>query len=193
MTRMEFLQEMTNEWLLFVKDKPMYDQTFMADKAKCLISHLSRSNLGGRDKLTHAKCRKLIVHAELRLMEIEDENSEETARDNLMEEIDEQEVQEIGRNTDGELIDVREKSVGLTVRVNNTQEEEVDEDNNWVPEENRNNRSKLEWSLSKLLEKSDEEIFESGTDLEDTIGISLEKKVRDSKKEEQPMDAGSVA
>ena len=66
-TREEFLQQETDQWLIYVKDNPMYNKTFMADKAKCLIYHLRKSN-SIRQGLTVAHCHSFINNSEQRLL-----------------------------------------------------------------------------------------------------------------------------
>ena len=69
LTLMQFLQQMTYEWLDYVKLNPVYDSTYLADKVKCLERYLANNKLVGRQKLTPSKCKQLIINAELRLME----------------------------------------------------------------------------------------------------------------------------
>ena len=67
LTREEFLQQETDQWLIYVMNNPLYNTTFIADKAKCLIFHLQKSN-SRRQGLTVAHCRSFIKNSEQRLL-----------------------------------------------------------------------------------------------------------------------------
>ena len=62
-TKEDFLREQTEQWLQFVKEKPVYQTTSLAHKARCLALHLRKSN-SKSSKLTSAECRSLIKCAE---------------------------------------------------------------------------------------------------------------------------------
>jgi hypothetical protein len=170
------LQEMTNLWLQYVKHKPVYDRIYMSDKAKCLALHLSNSNKKGKEKITHANCRQLLAKAELRLMnqEMGDEQYEagEADEERLEEDCAMEGVEEhISNENRGEAADM-EVGVGME-----EMEDNVDDDEDWSVE-TRKDRTEREWMTEKLLQKSDEEIFESGDlewSLEDNSLVHSEK------------------
>ena len=65
MTRDEWLQNHTDRWVMYMKDKPVYKQSYLSVRARVLHSHLSLtlSNLY-RGKVEDKKCRKLLQDAE---------------------------------------------------------------------------------------------------------------------------------
>ena len=64
-SKQEYLDQKTDEWLAYVGSKPSYQVTKMANKALCLRSHLKASFKKG-DKGASAQCRELIERAEAR-------------------------------------------------------------------------------------------------------------------------------
>ena len=65
LSKQEYLDQKTDEWLAYVSSKPSYQVTAMANKARCLKSHLKES-FRKVDKNANAECRELIERAEAR-------------------------------------------------------------------------------------------------------------------------------
>ena len=78
MTRDEWLQNHTDRWVMYMKDKPAYKQSYLSVRARVLHSHLSLtlSNLY-RGKVEDKKCRKLLQDAEQRLLGVEQDRAEQ--------------------------------------------------------------------------------------------------------------------
>ena len=74
-SKQEYLDQKTDEWLAYVSSKPSYQVTAMAHKARCLQSHL-RATFRKSDKNASAECRDLIERAEARSKGENEENME---------------------------------------------------------------------------------------------------------------------
>ena len=169
-TKEEWLQEQTDEWLRHMKGKPAYNKTYLSDKALVLLSHLSNTLLvQHRGKVDYPKCRQLVASSEQRLAQQQegDENGEqddtgagggEVGGGGGVEGLGEQELQ---------LQQDREMS---------GQYEERLEDKDWAPGERSKERTQREFEIEQLLKKTDEELFEGeAADVNGNIVESLKR------------------
>ena len=174
-SKTEYYQEVTNQWLEHVKDKPGYDVTFAADKAKVLILHLGQSKKRGRGSVTHSECRQYITRAELRLQEIEHQGGEGGS-------VHVGQEQGQGDGEAGGSHDVQEAmAVDAVTGAGDTGggqgidlSDSSDDDGDWMNQPDRQERVKKELVVKKFLEQTDEEVFESGVIVEDIFGFSPE-------------------
>ena len=149
MSREEWWQEQTIQWVLQMKIKPAYSHTRMGNKARLLLPLLRDNKRKSKErswpgKLDWAKCRKMIMIAEQKL---KDEEDIERADD--------------GERNSGELEDedktdyneLEEERVTLNVTENELVEKTKPD------EEKVLSRTEKEFELAKLLELSDQELF----------------------------------
>ena len=142
MSKTEFYQDITNQWLEVVKDKPAYSNTYIADKAKVLSLHIQSK----RDKITHAQCKQFITRSELRLQELESLEEQEQLEKDVQ---DEQVQQDSSEGEEAMEIDVTE----------HTENQSDDFSNEEGEDEAMKKRVEKELSLTKFLENSNEYIF----------------------------------
>ena len=84
LSRQAYLQEQSDQWFLYVKEKLAYRNTSMANKARCLRHHLSNSH-SKKYKVSQIQCRKFVKSAEYRLMDQEGIGPMESEKDKSLE------------------------------------------------------------------------------------------------------------
>ena len=173
-SKTEYYQEVTNLWLEFVKEKPGYKSTFMADQAKALSLHLGQSKKKGRGAVTHLQCREFITRAEKRLREI-DHPGEEGGRGQVGQEQGQGMCEAGGSQQADEAMVVNDNiEIGDTGRDQVGVLSESSDDDDWMNKPDRKERVEQVFVVKKFLEKTDEEVFESGITVEDIFGFSPE-------------------
>ena len=101
LSKNEYLEEKTSEWLEHVKNKEMYTKTSLPDKVKVLVLHLGLSSKKGRQgKTTNQQLKDFIASAELRLKEKEQSREKEGQGDHEMQEIEGEEQRQGGSSTE---------------------------------------------------------------------------------------------
>ena len=168
MTRDEWLQNHTDIWVMYMKDKPAYKQSYLSVRARVLHSHLSLtlSNLY-RGKVEDKKCRKLLQHVEQWLLGVKQDIAEQEQMEEEHAHRDEK-----GEETRGMVIgergeDEREKyerekyergeNKGGKDHIGDEDDEEMDWGSEetceeWEPESQRKNRTKNEYEVKKNAE-----------------------------------------
>ena len=183
-TKMEFLQEVTNRWLEFVKDNPAYDQTYTADKAKVLICHLKGKAQGG-NKVTHSQCKQLVTTAEVRLQKLEHpvgENSKDygdTAEGGA-----EDSEEQVEDKVDDGYIDGEGDNLGGAFENDSEDEDEKSEDPEEWSQKDEITRALNEKALEKLMSKTDKELFEKIPEVDNTLGFKVSNKKKFIKRRE---------
>ena len=180
-TKMEFLQGVTNQWLDYVKDNPVYDQTYTADKAKVLICHL-KGQAQGPNKVTHSQCKQLVTTAELRLQKLEHPLAEnydgapEVGAEGSEEEAEDKEEED---NIDGG----GDQLGGLSDNDGEEEEENSEDTEEWSQSDQKS-RALNEMALEQLLSKTDEDIFESIPDVDSRLSFKVSNKKKFIKRRE---------
>ena len=158
-SKMEYLQNHTNQWLDYVKNNKSYEETFMADKAKVLILHLQGKRKSDPNFVTHNQCRQLITRAELWLQQKEHSETppedETDSEHNGGKQSDQQESPHVEHNLLDEFSD----------------NESLDDD--WDDGWDKGDRSTEDKILRQFLSRTDSEIFESNISPEDFLGFKV--------------------
>ena len=180
LSKNEYLEEKTSEWLDHVKNKEMYTKTSLADKVKVLVLHLGLSSKKGRQgKTTNQQLKDFIASAELRLKEKEQSREKGGQVDHEMQEIEGEEQRQGGSSTEQRREDidvVTDLGEGIEDRGIEIEEDASSEleDEDWKDLGGRKERAEKELALKKLLEKGDTDIFESDIKLEELVGFNPE-------------------
>ena len=149
MSKNDYLQQHTNQWLEYVKKNPAYYQSILSVKAKVLRCHLQGQATG--NKLTHRQCRELIIRAELEQGPVDHVNADEQNNEEYFQEQDVKKKKNNGEDKDKE-------------------DSSEEDDNDWQKDEDRIRKAKL---LQQFLSKSDEEIFESNVLADEALGFKI--------------------
>ena len=160
LSRQAYLQEESDQWFLYVKEKLTYRNTSMAHKARCLRHHLSNSH-SKKYKVSQIQCRKFVKSAEYRLTDQEGVEPMESEQDKNLEHDHTKE--------ENYTLNVEEKSRADDMNGSLCQ----------ADKEKIEGRTKKEWKLEKILSRSDAELFESrDTEMDDDDIKLMETSIR---------------